>query len=144
MSRFCVKWDDNCVWSRPPSWAVWTRRRRMENADVFLGLQDFLERMRQPSAAEFVKAIKRFLWALMLFTLRSRFRFGMGTLTNEVRFSQFYRFIFEQCSWSREGQCLGSSVSCENGSGFQGSSTLGWLLWRGARKCRWSQFLLNS
>ncbi|XP_047179224.1 vacuolar protein sorting-associated protein 9A-like [Vigna umbellata] len=33
----------------------------MENADVFLGLQDFLERMRQPSAAEFVKAIKSFI-----------------------------------------------------------------------------------
>lgn len=33
----------------------------MENADVFLGLHDFLERMRQPSAAEFVKAIKSFI-----------------------------------------------------------------------------------
>ncbi|XVF39430.1 hypothetical protein PTKIN_Ptkin01aG0034000 [Pterospermum kingtungense] len=31
----------------------------MENADVFLGLQDFLERMRQPSASDFVKSIKR-------------------------------------------------------------------------------------
>ncbi|KAF7816913.1 vacuolar protein sorting-associated protein 9A-like [Senna tora] len=33
----------------------------MENADVLLGLQDFLERMRQPSAADFVKAIKSFI-----------------------------------------------------------------------------------
>ncbi|RDY04513.1 Vacuolar protein sorting-associated protein 9A [Mucuna pruriens] len=33
----------------------------MENADVFLGLHDFLERMRQPTAAEFVKAIKSFI-----------------------------------------------------------------------------------
>ncbi|KAK7410564.1 hypothetical protein VNO78_01437 [Psophocarpus tetragonolobus] len=33
----------------------------MENTDVFLGLQDFLDRMRQPSAAEFVKAIKSFI-----------------------------------------------------------------------------------
>ncbi|XP_022746983.1 vacuolar protein sorting-associated protein 9A-like [Durio zibethinus] len=33
----------------------------MENADIFLGLQDFLERMRQPSAAEFVKSIKSFI-----------------------------------------------------------------------------------
>ncbi|XP_055959981.1 vacuolar protein sorting-associated protein 9A-like isoform X2 [Mercurialis annua] len=33
----------------------------MENADVFLGLQDFLERMRQPSAADFVKSIKSFI-----------------------------------------------------------------------------------
>ncbi|KAK4276783.1 hypothetical protein QN277_014891 [Acacia crassicarpa] len=33
----------------------------MENADVFLGLHDFLERMRQPSAADFVKAIKSFI-----------------------------------------------------------------------------------
>ena len=32
----------------------------MENADVFLGLHDFLERMRQPSAADFVKSIKRY------------------------------------------------------------------------------------
>lgn len=37
-------------------------RGRMENADVFLGLHDFLERMRQPSAADFVKAIKRFFF----------------------------------------------------------------------------------
>ncbi|XP_021285190.1 vacuolar protein sorting-associated protein 9A-like [Herrania umbratica] len=33
----------------------------MENADVFLGLQDFLERMRQPTAADFVKSIKSFI-----------------------------------------------------------------------------------
>ncbi|XVE95391.1 hypothetical protein REPUB_Repub02eG0093100 [Reevesia pubescens] len=33
----------------------------MENTDVFLGLQDFLERMRQPSAADFVKSIKSFI-----------------------------------------------------------------------------------
>ncbi|CAJ2644287.1 unnamed protein product [Trifolium pratense] len=33
----------------------------MENADVFLGLHDFLERMRQPAAADFVKAIKSFI-----------------------------------------------------------------------------------
>ncbi|KAL1309971.1 hypothetical protein HN51_052687 [Arachis hypogaea] len=33
----------------------------MEHADVFLGLHDFLERMRQPSAADFVKAIKSFI-----------------------------------------------------------------------------------
>ncbi|KAI4337755.1 hypothetical protein L6164_016132 [Bauhinia variegata] len=33
----------------------------MENTDVFLGLHDFLERMRQPSAADFVKAIKSFI-----------------------------------------------------------------------------------
>ncbi|XP_009367011.2 vacuolar protein sorting-associated protein 9A [Pyrus x bretschneideri] len=33
----------------------------MENTDVFLGLQDFLERMRQPSAANFVKSIKSFI-----------------------------------------------------------------------------------
>ncbi|KAM6593319.1 hypothetical protein CsatA_001022 [Cannabis sativa] len=33
----------------------------MENTDVFLGLQDFLERMRNPSAAEFVKSIKSFI-----------------------------------------------------------------------------------
>ncbi|CAI0408253.1 unnamed protein product [Linum tenue] len=32
----------------------------MENADVFLGLHDFLERMKQPSAADFVKSIKRY------------------------------------------------------------------------------------
>ncbi|KAF7829886.1 Vacuolar protein sorting-associated protein 9A [Senna tora] len=41
--------------------AAASRRRRMENADVFLGLHDFLERMRQPSAADFVKAIKSFI-----------------------------------------------------------------------------------
>ncbi|GLT41380.1 hypothetical protein SLA2020_154470 [Shorea laevis] len=33
----------------------------MENADVFLGLHDFLDRMRHPSAADFVKAIKSFI-----------------------------------------------------------------------------------
>ncbi|KAJ8762976.1 hypothetical protein K2173_023105 [Erythroxylum novogranatense] len=33
----------------------------MENADVFLGLQDFLERMRQPSASDFVRSIKSFI-----------------------------------------------------------------------------------
>ncbi|KAI4307331.1 hypothetical protein L6164_030532 [Bauhinia variegata] len=33
----------------------------MENTDVFLGLHDFLERMRQPSAADLVKAIKSFI-----------------------------------------------------------------------------------
>ncbi|PON76632.1 VPS9 domain containing protein [Parasponia andersonii] len=33
----------------------------MENADVFLGLHDFLERMRNPSAADFVKSIKSFI-----------------------------------------------------------------------------------
>ncbi|KAB2617197.1 vacuolar protein sorting-associated protein 9A-like [Pyrus ussuriensis x Pyrus communis] len=33
----------------------------MENTDVFLGLQDFLERMRQPSAADLVKSIKSFI-----------------------------------------------------------------------------------
>ncbi|CAL1388936.1 unnamed protein product [Linum trigynum] len=33
----------------------------MENADVFLGLHDFLERMKQPSAADFVKSIKSFI-----------------------------------------------------------------------------------
>lgn len=33
----------------------------MENADVFLGLHDFLERMHQPSAANFVKAIRSFI-----------------------------------------------------------------------------------
>ncbi|KAL5846680.1 hypothetical protein ACOSQ3_010204 [Xanthoceras sorbifolium] len=33
----------------------------MENTDVFLGLHDFLERMRQPSAADFVKSIKSFI-----------------------------------------------------------------------------------
>ncbi|KAJ4851441.1 Vacuolar protein sorting-associated protein 9A [Turnera subulata] len=33
----------------------------MENADVFLGLHDFLERMRQPSASDFVKSIKSFI-----------------------------------------------------------------------------------
>ncbi|KAJ9166598.1 hypothetical protein P3X46_021324 [Hevea brasiliensis] len=33
----------------------------MENADVFLGLHDFLDRMRQPSAADFVKSIKSFI-----------------------------------------------------------------------------------
>ncbi|KAJ7959082.1 Vacuolar protein sorting-associated protein 9A [Quillaja saponaria] len=33
----------------------------MENTDVFLGLHDFLERMRQPAAADFVKAIKSFI-----------------------------------------------------------------------------------
>lgn len=33
----------------------------MENADASSGLHDFLERMRQPAAADFVKAIKRFL-----------------------------------------------------------------------------------
>lgn len=33
----------------------------MESSDVFLGLQDFLERMRQPSAADFVKSIKSFI-----------------------------------------------------------------------------------
>ncbi|KAE8718661.1 Vacuolar protein sorting-associated protein 9A [Hibiscus syriacus] len=33
----------------------------MENSDVFLGLQDFLERMRQPTAADFVKSIKSFI-----------------------------------------------------------------------------------
>ncbi|OWM90194.1 vacuolar protein sorting-associated protein 9A-like isoform X1 [Punica granatum] len=33
----------------------------METADVFLGLHDFLERMRQPSAADIVKSIKSFI-----------------------------------------------------------------------------------
>ncbi|KAK3230760.1 hypothetical protein Dsin_002641 [Dipteronia sinensis] len=33
----------------------------MENTDVLLGLHDFLERMRQPSAADFVKSIKSFI-----------------------------------------------------------------------------------
>ncbi|KAE8728291.1 Vacuolar protein sorting-associated protein 9A [Hibiscus syriacus] len=33
----------------------------MENTDVFLGLQDFLDRMRQPTAADFVKSIKSFI-----------------------------------------------------------------------------------
>ncbi|KAI4388054.1 hypothetical protein MLD38_000425 [Melastoma candidum] len=33
----------------------------MENADVFFGLHDFLERMRQPSAADIVKSIKSFI-----------------------------------------------------------------------------------
>ncbi|XVF36828.1 hypothetical protein REPUB_Repub19eG0092000 [Reevesia pubescens] len=33
----------------------------MENANVFFGLQDFLERMRQPSASDFVKSIKSFI-----------------------------------------------------------------------------------
>ncbi|XP_038716305.1 LOW QUALITY PROTEIN: vacuolar protein sorting-associated protein 9A-like [Tripterygium wilfordii] len=33
----------------------------MDNTDVFLGLHDFLERMRQPSAADFVKSIKSFI-----------------------------------------------------------------------------------
>ncbi|XP_065881392.1 vacuolar protein sorting-associated protein 9A-like isoform X2 [Euphorbia lathyris] len=33
----------------------------MENADIFLRLRDFLERMRQPSAADFVKSLKRFI-----------------------------------------------------------------------------------
>ncbi|KAK7282768.1 hypothetical protein RIF29_11804 [Crotalaria pallida] len=33
----------------------------MENAENFLGLQDFLDRMRQPSASDFVKSIKSFI-----------------------------------------------------------------------------------
>ncbi|KAM2088729.1 hypothetical protein ACFX1T_032766 [Malus domestica] len=33
----------------------------MEKADVSLGLHDFLERMRQPSAVDFVKSIKSFI-----------------------------------------------------------------------------------
>ncbi|CAL0319375.1 unnamed protein product [Lupinus luteus] len=33
----------------------------MENDDVFSGLHDFLDRMRQPSASDFVKAIKSFV-----------------------------------------------------------------------------------
>ncbi|XP_023549908.1 vacuolar protein sorting-associated protein 9A-like isoform X3 [Cucurbita pepo subsp. pepo] len=33
----------------------------MENADVFLGLHDFLERMRRPTASDFVKSIKSFI-----------------------------------------------------------------------------------
>ncbi|KAI6690859.1 hypothetical protein NL676_027687 [Syzygium grande] len=33
----------------------------MENADVVLGLHDFLERMRQPSASDIVKSIKSFI-----------------------------------------------------------------------------------
>ncbi|KAG6579007.1 Vacuolar protein sorting-associated protein 9A, partial [Cucurbita argyrosperma subsp. sororia] len=33
----------------------------MENADVFLGLHDFLERMRRPTALDFVKSIKSFI-----------------------------------------------------------------------------------
>ncbi|KAL4603976.1 hypothetical protein ACB092_10G162300 [Castanea dentata] len=33
----------------------------MENSDGFLGLHDFLDRMRQPSAADFVKSIKSFI-----------------------------------------------------------------------------------
>ncbi|KAM7258782.1 hypothetical protein ACFE04_014523 [Oxalis oulophora] len=33
----------------------------MDNSDVFLGLHEFLERMRQPSAADFVKSIKSFI-----------------------------------------------------------------------------------
>ncbi|XP_062030212.1 vacuolar protein sorting-associated protein 9A-like [Rosa rugosa] len=33
----------------------------MENADVFTGLHEFLERMRQPSASDFVKSIKSFI-----------------------------------------------------------------------------------
>ncbi|KAK3427541.1 hypothetical protein EUGRSUZ_F03739 [Eucalyptus grandis] len=35
--------------------------RAMENADVILGLHDFLERMRQPSASDIVKSIKSFI-----------------------------------------------------------------------------------
>ncbi|XP_010507992.1 PREDICTED: vacuolar protein sorting-associated protein 9A-like [Camelina sativa] len=33
----------------------------MENTDAFLGLHDFLERMRKPSAGDFVKSIKSFI-----------------------------------------------------------------------------------
>ncbi|GMJ15161.1 ARABIDOPSIS THALIANA VACUOLAR PROTEIN SORTING 9A [Hibiscus trionum] len=33
----------------------------MENVDVFVGLQDFLARMRQPTASDFVKSIKSFI-----------------------------------------------------------------------------------
>ncbi|XP_050376202.1 vacuolar protein sorting-associated protein 9A-like [Argentina anserina] len=38
-----------------------SNRTAMENADVFTGLQEFLERMRQPSASDFVKSIKSFI-----------------------------------------------------------------------------------
>ncbi|CAN1746119.1 Vacuolar protein sorting-associated protein 9A [Linum perenne] len=46
----------------------------MESSDVFLGLHDFLERMRQPSAADFVKSIKRYRSLPLLFNhcLQSR------------------------------------------------------------------------
>lgn len=37
----------------------------MENTDVFPGLHDFLERMRKPSAGDFVKSIKRFSYLSM-------------------------------------------------------------------------------
>jgi hypothetical protein len=43
------------------------QHRVMENVDVFLGLHDFLERMRQPAAADFVKAIKRFVLFVLNF-----------------------------------------------------------------------------
>lgn len=45
--------------------------RVMENADVFLGLHDFLERMRQPAAADFVKAIKRSVILLISISIQS-------------------------------------------------------------------------
>ncbi|XP_004300426.1 PREDICTED: vacuolar protein sorting-associated protein 9A-like [Fragaria vesca subsp. vesca] len=38
-----------------------SNRTLIENADVFTGLHDFLERMRQPSAGDFVKSIKSFI-----------------------------------------------------------------------------------
>ncbi|KAL6179768.1 hypothetical protein ACLB2K_046439 [Fragaria x ananassa] len=38
-----------------------SNRAVIENADVFTGLHDFLERMRQPSASDFVKSIKSFI-----------------------------------------------------------------------------------
>lgn len=59
------------------------RRRRMENADVFLGLHDFLERMRQPTAADFVKAIKRFYFTII-----------------NIRISFFPRFRLESLKFS--------------------------------------------
>ncbi|KAG8660438.1 hypothetical protein MANES_02G158500v8 [Manihot esculenta] len=46
----------------------------MENADVFLGLHDFLERMRQPTAADFVKSIKSALVQEFLANMEAAFR----------------------------------------------------------------------
>ena len=54
---------------------------------------------------------------------------------------QFYCLLFKQCSWSREGRCFSTGVLCQDGSSFQGSPTLGWLLRGGAGECWWSELL---
>lgn len=54
---------------------------------------------------------------------------------------QLHCLVFKQSSWSRKGQCYGTGVFCQHGSGFQSSSTLGPLLRWGTGKCWWSEYL---